>query len=55
MESNTFIYDAIDEAKARYYDYSQGDDESNEKHLKNFKDIVEVIDHPGGDVLRVRD
>lgn len=46
MESKNSIYDAIDEAKVRYYEYSQGDDESNAKNLNNFKDTVLVIEHP---------
>ena len=46
MENSTSIYDALDKAKMRYYEYRQGEHESNATHLKNFKDIVEVIEHP---------
>ena len=34
MENNTSIYDAIDKAKIKYYEYRQGDREINAKHLK---------------------
>ena len=51
MEKNTSIYDTIDKAKIKYYKYRHGDHESNAKHLKNFKDIVEVIEHPGGNIF----
>ena len=47
MDHNTSIYDAIDKTKMNYYKYRQGDHESNAKYLKNFKDTVEVIEHPG--------
>ena len=33
----------------QYPDYSQGGNESNVNHLKNFKDILEVIEYPGWD------
>ena len=36
----------IDETKNRHYEYSQGDNEFNVKHLENFKYIVDVIKHP---------
>ena len=55
MQSNTSIYDVIDETKVRCYDYSQDDDKNNTKHFNNFKDIVEVIKHPEEDVLRMGD
>jgi len=35
----------------KYYKYRQGDHENNAKHSKNFKDIVEVIEHPGGNIV----
>ena len=51
IETNTSIYDALDEAKTIFYTYRQEDNESNAKHLKNFKSIVEAIDHLGGSMF----
>ena len=48
IERNTSVYDAMDEAKSLYYNYRQEHDESNTKHLRNFKSIVEAIEHLGG-------
>ena len=48
IETNTSVYDAMDEAKSLYYNYRQDKDESNTKHLRNFKSIVEAIKHLGG-------
>ena len=41
----------LDEAKRLYYAYHQGEDEPNDKHLKNFKNLIEVIKHFGGDIF----
>ena len=53
IETNTSIYDAMDEAKAMYYKYKQekNEIESNAKHLKNFKSLVEAIEHLGGEMF----
>ena len=48
IETNTSVYDAMDEAKSLYYNYKQEHDESNTKQLRNFKSIVEAIEHLGG-------
>ena len=52
LETNTSVYDSLDEAKRLYYAYKQGEDETNDKHLKNFKNLVEVIEHFGGDIFQ---
>jgi hypothetical protein len=52
LESNTSVYDSLDEAKRRFYLYKQGDEEPNAKHLQNFKTMVEVIEHFGGNIFR---
>ena len=52
LETNTSVYNALDEAKRRYYTYCQGDDETNAKHLSNFKSIVQVIEHFGGNIFQ---
>jgi hypothetical protein len=51
LESNTSIYDSLDEAKRRFYAYRQGEDDSNAQHLQNFKTTVEVIEHFGGNIF----
>ena len=51
MKNNTSIYDDIDKAKIKYYEYSQGEDESNVAHLIFFKNIVNIIEHPAGDIF----
>ena len=51
IETNTSVYDAMDEAKSLYYSYKQDQNESNSKHLKNFKSIVEAIEHLGGEMF----
>ena len=45
------VYDAMDEAKTLYYTYKQEKNESNGKHLKNFKSIIEAIEHLGGEMF----
>ena len=48
-ETNTSVYDAMDEATSLYYTYKQAPTgESNAKHLRNFKSIVAAIEHLGG-------
>ena len=51
MDTNTSVYDALDEAKMVYYTYRQDANESNAKHLRNFKSIVAAIEHQGGQMF----
>ena len=51
IETNTSLYDALDEANALYYSYKQEDGESNAKHLRNFKSIVAAVEHLGGSMF----
>lgn len=46
------MYGSLDEAKRKFYVYRQSDDDSNAKHLQNFKNIVDVIEHFGGDIFQ---
>ena len=49
IETNTSVYDAMDEATLMYYSYKQAPSgESNAKYLRNFKGIVAAIEHLGG-------
>ena len=48
IETNTSVFNALDEAKLIFYAYRKEENESNAKYLKNFKSIVEAIDHLGG-------
>ena len=55
IETNTSVYDALDEAHTVYYAYKQDPGESNAKHLRNFKSIVDAVEHLGrGNVCRRR-
>ena len=51
MDDNVSAYDALDEAKRRYYEYQQQDEDSNANHLINFKNLVAVVEHYGGDLF----
>ena len=48
IETNTSVYDTLDEIKTLFYVYSQEEHEGNARHLNNFKRIVEDIEHLGG-------
>ena len=41
----------MDEAKTLFYTYKQEQHESNAKHLRNFKSIVDAIEHHGGEMF----
>ena len=43
IKTNTSVYDALGEAKVMYYSYRQGEEESNAKHLHNFKIIIDAL------------
>ena len=51
IETNTSMYDTMDEAKALYYTYRQEQHKSNSKHLQNFKSIMETIEYLGGKIF----
>ena len=51
IETNTSIYDTLDEANSMYHAYKQENGESNARHFRNFKSIVSVIEHLGGTIL----
>ena len=51
IKMNTSAYNAMDEAKGIYYMYKQESNESNEKHLRNFKSTVNAIEHLGGEMF----
>ena len=48
IETNMSIYDAMNKAKALFFSYKQEQSESNAKHLRHLKSIVEAIEHLGG-------
>ena len=50
MEVSSNIYDVLDEIKRRYYNYYQGDDDSNMKDIQALNDIVASIEHHGGNI-----
>ena len=51
IDTNTSVYDALDEAKRLYYNYKQNDEDTNAKHLKNFKNLVAIVEYYGGDLF----
>lgn len=52
VNTNESIYDAIDEAKARYYRHRQGSNEDNEQYTRCFKTNVEVAEHQGASLFQ---
>jgi hypothetical protein len=50
FESQKNIYLSLDNAKAAYYTYRQGRDETDSEFAANFGNIVKVIEHYGGQV-----
>ena len=51
LETNVSIYDALDGAKRAYYLYKQDENESNAMHLKNFKNLISIIEYFGGNIF----
>ena len=47
IEVSSNVYDALYEIKFRYYNYYQGDDDSNMKHIQALNDLVASIEHHG--------
>lgn len=50
LEVSANVYDALDEAKRKYFAYYQQNEESNMRHVKNIKDLVATIEHYGGSI-----
>lgn len=50
LQVSANVYNALDEAKGKYYRYYQDHAESNIKHVKNIKELVATIEHYGGDI-----
>ena len=50
VEVSSNVYDALDEIKRRYYNYYQGDNDSNMKHIQALNDLVASIEHHGGNI-----
>ena len=48
FESHISIYEALDEAKKKFYMYYQGPRTSNTQHVKNIQDMVDIIEYHGG-------
>lgn len=51
MTTNASLYDAIDESKRNYYIYYQQPEDDNEKHQRNYKSNVDVVEHHGGSLF----
>jgi len=45
MNTNSSLYDAIDEVKKRFFTYRQRPEDDNEIHLRAFKSNSDVIEH----------
>ena len=50
LEVSANVYNALDEAKRKYFAYYQQNKESNMRHVKNIKDLVATIEHYGGSI-----
>ena len=51
IEENTFIYNALHEAKAKFYRFQQSEGETLADHMRNFKDLGNSVDYHGGDIF----
>ena len=47
----TCVWDALSQAKRRFYNYKQMDHESNAVHVKNLKNLASVVDHYDGSIF----
>ena len=45
------LYDTLDQAKRNYFSYRQGEDETNDQHLINFRNLVAIVEYYGGDIF----
>ena len=45
LESRSYIWDALSQAKRALYSSKQGTYESNAVHTKNVKNLISVIEH----------
>ena len=50
LEVSSNVYDTLDEAKRKYYSYSQQFEDTNTKNVKAIKDLVATIQHYGGSI-----
>ena len=50
VQVSSNVYDALNEIKRRHYNYYQGDDDSNIKHIQALNDLVASIEHHGGNI-----
>ena len=55
LEENTSTYDALHEAKVKFYLYQQSEDESLADHMRNFKDLISSIEYHEGDIFFDKD
>ena len=39
------LYLVLDDAKTKYYEYYQGDNDTNMSHFNTFRALVEVVEH----------
>ena len=51
LESNTCVWDALSQAKRRFYAYKQADHEPNAVHVKNLKNLFSVIEYYDGNMF----
>ena len=50
LQVSANVYNALDEAKTKYFKYYQDSDELNINHVKNIKDLIATIERYGGDM-----
>ena len=51
IEESTSAYDALHEAKAKFFKYQQSEDETLADHMRNFKDLCNAVEYHGGDIF----
>ena len=51
MEENMSTYDALHEAKLKFFRYQQAKDKTLADHMRNFKDLMNSIDYHGRDIF----
>ena len=51
IDTNTSVYNALNKAKRLYYIYRQSDDETNANHIKQYKDLIAIVEYSSGDLF----
>ena len=55
VEENTSINEALYDAKAKLFLYKQKEDKTLADHVWNIKDLINTVEHYGGDIFYNQD